>query len=483
MISFCIALAALIIGFFTYGKFVERVFGIDPDRKTPAIANPDGVDFVPLSGWKIFMIQFLNIAGLGPIFGAIMGAKFGTSSFLWIVFGTIFAGAVHDFMAGMISLRHNGESLAETIGGYLGVTAKQVMRFFTVILMILVGVVFVAGPADLLAMLTPPNLDSTFWIFVIFAYYILATMFPIDKIIGRIYPAFAVALIFMAIGILFMLFISFPDIPEITDGLSNKSEDPENNPIFPMLFISIACGAISGFHATQSPLMARCMTNERQGRYIFYGAMVTEGIVALIWAAAATYFFSPEGQAFFHITEPEKVNGNSAVIVNIISNGWLGMVGGALAILGVVAAPITSGDTAFRSARLIVADFLHMEQRSISKRLFICIPLFLVAILILIYNLSDPAGFEKIWRYFAWSNQTLAVFTLWAITIYLSRKGKPYWITLIPALFMMAVVITYILFDRSGIALPYTTSVIISAIAVVISAIYFFLYRYKEKHS
>ena len=483
MISFCIALAALIIGFFTYGKFVERVFGIDPDRKTPAIANPDGVDFVPLSGWKIFMIQFLNIAGLGPIFGAIMGAKFGTSSFLWIVFGTIFAGAVHDFMAGMISLRHNGESLPETIGRYLGVTAKQVMRFFTVILMILVGVVFVAGPADLLAMLTPPNLDSTFWIFVIFAYYILATMFPIDKIIGRIYPAFAVALIFMAIGILFMLFISFPDIPEITDGLSNKSEDPENNPIFPMLFISIACGAISGFHATQSPLMARCMTNERQGRYIFYGAMVTEGIVALIWAAAATYFFRPEGQAFFHITEPEKVNGNSAVIVNIISNGWLGMVGGALAILGVVAAPITSGDTAFRSARLIVADFLHMEQRSISKRLFICIPLFLVAILILIYNLSDPAGFEKIWRYFAWSNQTLAVFTLWAITIYLSRKGKPYWITLIPALFMMAVVITYILFDRSGIALPYTTSVIISAIAVVISAIYFFLYRYKEKHS
>ena len=483
MISFCIALAALIIGFFTYGKFVERVFGIDPDRKTPAIANPDGVDFVPLSGWKIFMIQFLNIAGLGPIFGAIMGAKFGTSSFLWIVFGTIFAGAVHDFMAGMISLRHNGESLPETIGRYLGVTAKQVMRFFTVILMILVGVVFVAGPADLLAMLTPQNLDSTFWIFVIFAYYILATMFPIDKIIGRIYPAFAVALIFMAIGILFMLFISFPDIPEITDGLSNKSEDPENNPIFPMLFISIACGAISGFHATQSPLMARCMTNERQGRYIFYGAMVTEGIVALIWAAAATYFFSPEGQAFFHITEPEKVNGNSAVIVNIISNGWLGMGGGALAILGVVAAPITSGDTAFRSARLIVADFLHMEQRSISKRLLICIPLFLVAILILIYNLSDPAGFEKIWRYFAWSNQTLAVFTLWAITIYLSRKGKPYWITLIPALFMMAVVITYILFDRSGIALPYTTSVIISAISVVISAIYFFLYRYKEKHS
>ena len=477
MISFCIALVALIVGFFTYGKFVEKVFGIEPVRKTPAIANPDGVDFVPMSSWKIFMIQFLNIAGLGPIFGAIMGAKFGASSFLWIVFGTIFAGAVHDFMAGMISLRHNGESLPETIGRYLGTTAKMVMRAFTVILMILVGVVFVAGPADLLAMLTPEHLDSTFWIFVIFAYYILATMFPIDKIIGKIYPLFAIALIFMAIGILVMLFVSFPAIPEITDGLENKIGDTANNPIFPMLFISIACGAISGFHATQSPLMARCMTNERQGRYIFYGAMVTEGIVALIWAAAATYFFSPEGQSFFGVTEPAKVNGNSAIIVNTISKGWLGIVGGALAILGVVAAPITSGDTAFRSARLIVADFLHMEQRSIIKRLMICVPLFVIAIVILIYNLADPAGFEKIWRYFAWSNQTLAVFTLWAITVYLAQQKKPYWITLIPALFMMAVVLTYILFDRSGIALSYTTSVVISIVAVAVSAIYFFIRR------
>lgn len=481
MISFCIALATLLIGYFVYGKFVERIFGIDPSRKTPAVANPDGVDFVPLPSWKIFMIQFLNIAGLGPIFGAIMGAKFGVSSFLWIVFGTIFAGAVHDFLVGMISLRHNGESLPETIGRYLGITAKQVMRCFTVILMILVGVVFVAGPADLLAMLTPEHLDSTFWIYVIFAYYILATMFPIDKIIGRIYPIFAVALIFMAIGILIMLLVTFPDIPEITDGLSNKSADPVNNPIFPMMFISIACGAISGFHATQSPLMARCMTNERQGRGIFYGAMITEGIVALIWAAAATYFFSPEGQAFFNVTEPDKINGNSAIIVDLISKGWLGIVGGALAILGVVAAPITSGDTAFRSARLIVADFLHVEQRSILKRLYISVPLFLVAIVILIYNLSDPAGFEKIWRYFAWSNQALAVFTLWAITIYLSQKGKPYWITLIPALFMMTVVLTYILFDRSGIALSYTNSIVISLIITAASAIYFFVRRTANK--
>ena len=475
MISFCIALAVLIAGFLVYGKFVEKVFGIDPGRKTPAVANPDGVDFVPLPGWKIFMIQFLNIAGLGPIFGAIMGAKFGTSSFLWIVFGTIFAGAVHDYLSGMISLRHNGESLPETIGRYLGMTAKQTMRAFTVILMILVGVVFVAGPADLLAMLTPESFDARFWIFAIFAYYILATLFPIDKIIGRVYPLFAIALIFMAFGILIMLFVTFPAIPELTDGLDNKMADAENNPLFPMLFISIACGAISGFHATQSPLMARCMTNERQGRYIFYGSMVTEGIVALIWAAAATYFFSPEGQEFFGVTEPGKINGNSAVIVNIISNGWLGIAGGALAILGVVAAPITSGDTAFRSARLIVADFLHLEQRSISKRLMICIPLFIIAILILIYNLSDPDGFAKIWRYFAWSNQTLAVFTLWAITVYLARKKKPYWITLIPALFMMSVVFTYILFDRSGIALPYTVAVYISAGITLLSAIWFFI--------
>ena len=475
MISFCISLVVLIAGFLIYGKFVEKVFGIEPNRKTPAVANPDGVDFVPLPAWKIFMIQFLNIAGLGPIFGAIMGAKFGTSAFLWIVFGTIFAGAVHDYLAGMISLRHNGESLPETIGRYLGITAKQVMRAFTVILMILVGVVFVAGPSDLLAMLTPETFDARFWIFVIFAYYILATLFPIDKIIGRVYPLFAIALIFMAIGILIMLFVTCPDIPELTDGLGNKSASPENNPLFPMLFISIACGAISGFHATQSPLMARCMTNERQGRYIFYGSMVTEGIVALIWAAAATYFFSPEGQAFFGVTEPEKVNGNSAVIVNLLSTGWLGVVGGALAILGVVAAPITSGDTAFRSARLIVADFLHLEQRSVVKRLMICIPMFIVAILILIYSLSDPAGFEKIWRYFAWSNQTLATFTFWAITVYLAQKKKPYWITLIPALFMMSVVLTYILFDRSGIALSYTVSVTTAVVVTLLSAVWFFL--------
>ena len=408
MFTFTIALLALIAGYFFYGKFVEKIFGVDPARKTPAYTKQDGVDYIPMPTWKIFMIQFLNIAGLGPIFGAIMGAKFGTASYLWIVLGSIFAGAVHDFLAGMISLRNGGESLPETIGRYLGVNFKQFMRGFTVLLMVLVGAVFVAGPAGLLAKLTPESLDLSFWATVVFVYYVLATLLPIDKIIGKIYPIFAIALIFMAAGILFMIFWHHPALPELTDGIANTH--PDGLPIFPMMFISIACGAISGFHATQSPLMARCMTNEKYGRPVFYGAMITEGIVALIWAAAATYFF--------------------------------------LAILGVIAAPITSGDTAFRSARLIVADFLRVDQKPILKRLMISVPLFVAGYIIL------HANFSVLWRYFAWCNQTLAVFTLWALTVYLTQKRKPYVITLIPALFMTAVCSTYILIAREGLHLP-----------------------------
>lgn len=482
MITFCFALTALIIGYFIYGRFVEKVFGADAKRTTPAIANPDGIDYVPLPGWKIFLIQFLNIAGLGPIFGAIMGAKFGTSSFLWIVIGTIFAGAVHDYLSGMISLRHNGESLPETIGRYLGLTAKQVMRGFTVILMILVGAVFVAGPAELLAMLTPETLDVTFWIYIVFIYYIIATLFPIDKIIGRIYPIFAIALLFMAVGILGVLLVSFPHIPEITDGLQNTHPKAATTPLFPMLFISIACGAISGFHATQSPLMARCMTNEKQGRPIFYGAMITEGIVALIWAAAATYFFSPEGQETFGVIGHEnEINGSAAIIVQKISNGWLGVVGGFLAMLGVIAAPITSGDTAFRSARLIIADFMKIEQKTITKRLVICVPMFILAIGILVYSLKDKDGFEIIWRYFAWSNQTLAVFTLWAITVFLAQKKKLYIITLIPALFMTCVTSTYILFAPEGLQMPYPVAVGIGiAFAILCGTLFIYKQFYKK---
>lgn len=467
MITFTCCLLALIAGYFIYGKFIERVFGIDPARTTPAFTKQDGVDFIPMPAWKSFMIQFLNIAGLGPIFGAIMGAKFGVASFVWIVLGSIFAGAVHDYLAGMLSIRNNGESLPEMIGRYLGPQFKQFMRGFTVVLMILVGAVFVAGPAGLLAKLTPEHLDTTFWIIVVFVYYILATMLPIDKIIGKIYPLFAAALLFMAVGILVMLFVHHPQLPEITDVFTNTH--PEGLPIFPIMFVSIACGAISGFHATQSPLMARCMKNEKEGRPVFYGAMITEGIVALIWAAAATYFYHNNGMG----------ENNAAVIVDSITKEWLGTVGGVLAILGVIAAPITSGDTAFRSARLIVADFLNREQKSISSRLIICVPLFVIAIGLLLYSQKDKDGFDMIWRYFAWANQTLAVFTLWALTVYLVQSKKIYIITLIPALFMTAVCSTYIFIAPEGLAMGTGISQLIGSMITVIIFILFLLWKRK----
>ena len=419
------------------------------------------------------MIQFLNIAGLGPIFGAIMGAKFGTASYLWIVLGSIFAGAVHDYLSGMLSMRHDGESLPELIGRYLGGTTKQVMRVFTVILMVLVGSVFVAGPAGLLANLTPEVLDTTFWIVVVFLYYILATLLPIDKIIGKIYPLFALALLFMAVGILAMLYVHRPALPELWDGLQNTHPDAASLPIFPIMFVSIACGAISGFHATQSPLMARCLKSERHGRPVFYGAMITEGIVALIWAAAATYFFHENGM--------EETN--AAVIVDAVTKDWLGTVGGVLAVLGVIAAPITSGDTAFRSARLIVADFLGMEQKTIRRRLYICMPMFLAAIALLLYSLSDAQGFDMIWRYFAWSNQTLSVFTLWAVTVYLVRvkSGYTYYITFIPALFMTAVCATYICVAPEGFGLSSGWSPYIALVALVVAAVWFGIWYAKRR--
>lgn len=469
MITFTCCFIALLVGYFTYGKLVERIVGVDPAWKTPAYTLQDGVDYIPMPTWKIFMIQFLNIAGLGPIFGAILGAKFGTASFLWIVLGTVFAGAVHDFISGHLSLRMNGASLPEIIGRYLGHRFMQFIRAFTILLMILVGVVFVAGPAGLLANLTPAALDTTFWILVIFLYYILATLLPIDKIIGKIYPLFAAALLFMAVGILVMLYVHHPDLPELTDGLANTH--PDGLPIFPIMFVSIACGAISGFHATQSPLMARCLTNERHAYPVFYGAMITEGIVALIWAAAATYFFHENGMS----------ENNAAVVVDAVTKEWLGAVGGILAVLGVIAAPITSGDTAFRSARLMVADFLHMEQKSISKRLMICIPMFLIAIGILIYSMKDQDGFDMIWRYFAWSNQTLAVFTLWALSIYMLQKKKPYVITLLPALFMTMVCATYIFVAPEGFGLSYSVSLLIGSIVTLICLVLFWISRQRVR--
>lgn len=463
MITFIIALVALVLGYALYGRYVSRMFGADPSRQTPAIAHADGVDYVRMPTWKIFMIQFLNIAGLGPIFGAIMGAKFGTASYLWIVFGTIFAGGVHDFMSGMISLRNDGASLPQIVGKYLGRTTQRVMVVFTMILMILVGAVFVSQPADLLAGMTPGVFNVYFWIVIIFLYYLVATMFPIDKIIGNIYPVFAIALLFMAIGIMVMLFVRHPVLPEIWDGLPGTTY--ESNPIFPMMFVSIACGAISGFHATQSPLMARCLSNEKHGRPVFYGAMVAEGVVALVWAAAAT--------AFFHQNGADHTAGQ---VVKNICNDWLGVVGGVLAVLGVIAAPITSGDTALRSARLIMADLFHVEQKSLRKRLLISLPIFALTLAVLIFSLANKDGFAILWRQFAWCNQTLAVFTLWAITVYFVQKHKNYWVSLIPALFMTCVATTYICIAPEGFRLTpwiaYTIGAVLTSAAIVLFALW-----------
>ena len=388
MITFLISLIALIVGYLVYGRFVEKVFGPD-DRVTPAIEKADGVDFVVLPNWKIFMIQFLNIAGTGPIFGAIMGAKYGPAAYLWIVLGCIFAGAVHDYMSGMLSLRHEGAGLPELVGHYLGNRTKQVMLVFSILLLMMVGAVFVYSPA---VILNGMGGSKTLWIVVIFVYYIIATMLPIDKIIGKVYPLFAFSLLFMAAALLVCLLIKMPALPEIWDGLHNRGIEvaPETftDPLFPCLFITIACGAISGFHATQSPLMARCIKHEKMGRPIFYGAMITEGIVALIWATVAMYFFYGEpAPGYTLIAGGDKAGFLTAApaVVNMVCNDWLGLLGATLALLGVVAAPITSGDTALRSARLIIADFLHLEQRSIKRRLYICIPLFSLTMAILLF--------------------------------------------------------------------------------------------------
>lgn len=475
MISFFISIGLLIAGYFIYGKIAERIFGIDPNRPTPALANPDGVDYIPLPWWRVFLIQFLNIAGLGPIFGAIMGIMFGESAFLWIVFGTIFAGGVHDYLSGMMSIRNNGASLPELVGNELGNGIKQFIRVFSLALMILVGAVFVSGPAQLLANFTPHAINVSGWIVIVFTYYILATLLPIDKIIAKIYPFFGFVLLFMAIGIFLALILNKAPIPEFTEGFANLH--PNKLPIFPIMFVSIACGAISGFHATQSPLMARCIQNEKLGRRIFYGSMVAEGIVALIWAAAASSFFgSIQGLQEYLGTLPATAN-KPAVVVDCICRDWLGNIGGVITLLGVIAAPLTSGDTALRSARLIVADFIHLEQKSWKKRLIISIPIFILTFIVLQIN------FDALWRYFAWCNQTLAVFTLWSITVYLAKRHKGYWISLIPAVFMTCVSVSYICIAPEGFQLPQHLSYLISAIACVVVIFFFyrFIYLNKEK--
>jgi len=475
MYSFIICSLVLIAGYFIHGKIMEKTMRPDKNRPTPAYSMTDGVDYVPMPTWKIFMIQFLNIAGTGPIFGAIMGAVYGPASFLWITIGCIFIGSTHDYIAGMLSIYHGGENLPQMIGRYLGNNARKAMLAFSILLLLLVGAVFVYSPALILGDITSgfaglgKNVWVMVWVIIVLLYYLTATLIPIDQIIGKIYPVFAFAILFMAIGLLVCLFIKWPQIPEIWDGLQNRT--PEKGNIFPLLFITIACGAISGFHATQSPLMARCMKNEKYGRPVFFGAMISEGFVALVWASIASYFFYGGGQADLG-TSTE----NAPEIVHAVAHSWLGVIGGILAMLGVVFAPITSGDTALRGARLIIADALKVPQKNILKRLAIAIPVFIAAGLLLWFNIAYKEGFDLIWRYFGWANQTLAVFTLWAITVYLFkfRKGLIYLYILFPAAFMTAVCLTFILTAKIGLNLPVEFIPYIGSGTFILSIILFY---------
>ena len=425
MITFLICLALLVTAYFTYGRFLEKQVGVDSKAKTPCEKLYDGIDYVPLPRWRVFLIQLLNIAGTGPIFGAILGACFGPVAFLWITLGGIFMGSMHDFLSGMMLVRNNGLSIPEVVGNYLGNGMRQFMRVFSVLLLILVGAVFLLSPAQLLGNMTP-SISTDVWVWIILFYYFIATLLPIDKIVGRVYPVFGIALVAMALGLMGALFVGDYSIPEM-NTFHNFQLDPKKLPIVPTLFITIACGAISGFHATQSPLMARCVKNEKECRLVFYGAMISESIIALVWAAVAMTFFGGAGQLSQVLSE----NGGSAAwAVNEISTGMLGFAGGILALLGVVAAPITSGDTAFRSARLIIADMFHIDQKNKLKRLYICIPLFIVG-----YGIT-LVDFDVVWRYFAWTNQTLAAIVLWTIVVYMVRRKANRWIVIFPAMFM-----------------------------------------------
>ena len=440
MISLLLSLVVLLVGFAVYGRLTERIFAPD-DRQTPAVAINDGVDCVPMKPWKAFLVQLLNIAGTGPIFGAIMGACFGPVVFLWIVFGSILGGAVHDYMSGMISSRNGGASIAELSGIYLGKAARWIMRIFSIVLLILCGTVFVNSPAALIARLTPGFLNESLWVIVILLYYVLATLLPIDKLIGRLYPFFGVILIVMAVSVLGGLIFGGYTIPEIT----LQDLHPKGLPVWPFMFVTVACGAISGFHATQSPMIAKCITSEKQGRGVFYGAMISEAVIALIWAAAGVAFYG----ATDVLNNAISTLGQSGTVYEI-SNTMLGVAGGALAVIGVVVCPITSGDTAFRSARLILAEITHLDQKKIRNRLIITLPLLGVGALL------TQLDFNVLWRYFSWSNQTLAMISLWVATAYLLKEGKrpvTTLLTALPATFMSAVSITYILMADEGFGL------------------------------
>ena len=453
MFTFLLSIVLLIVGYLVYGAFVDKMFKPDDSKQTPAYTMADGVDYVPISTPKAFLIQLLNIAGLGPIFGALSGALWGPAAFLWIVFGSIFAGAVHDYFSGMLSLRHKGSNVPDIVGVYLGSIIKKIMIGFTVVLLILVGTVFMTGPAQLLHVLTSKSLSVNFWLVIILAYYFLATILPIDKIIGRFYPIFGAILIFMAIGVSGGILFEGYHIPELT--LANLH--PSKLPIWPLMFITIACGAISGFHSTQSPIMSRCIKKETDGRKVFYGGMIAEGLIALIWAAAGMTFYNGTpglGAAL-------KAGGPGGV-VHEISTTLLGSIGGVLAVLGVVVCPITSGDTAFRAARLTIADTFNYKQKPILNRLYIAVPIFIIGAIL------SQIDFNIVWRYFAWTNQTLAMIVLWAAAVYLVKNRLLHWIATVPATFMSAVSVTYILQAPEGFKLPVTISYPIGIISALI---------------
>ena len=466
MFSFLICLALLIGGYFVYGGIVEKTFGPD-DRETPAVKINDGVDYMVLPQWKLFMIQLLNIAGLGPIFGALSGALWGPVVFLWITFGTIFAGAVHDYFSGMMSERNEGASISEISGIYLGGAMKNVMRVFSVVLLVMVGTVFAVGPAGLIQLLftnggsTGIVASKLFWLVLILIYYFIATFLSIDKIIGKIYPLFGICLIIMALGVALGIFTKGYEIPEIWNNFANLH--PQGTPIWSFMFITVACGAISGFHATQSPLMARCINNEKHGRKIFYGAMIAEGVIGLIWVTLGMSFYS-DTAALAAALGPK---GNAALVVNNISVELLGVFGGALAVLGVVVLPVTSGDTAFRAARLTIADAIGYDQRPHKNRLMIAVPLFVVGVAL------NFIPFGMLWRYFGFANQALAAIMLWAAAAYLLHRGKFHWIASVPACFMTAVSAVYICFEKTmGFGMSYELSNIVGiAIALICFAL------------
>ena len=454
---FIIATVALIVGYYTYGKFVEKVFEPNPERKTPAITQADGVDFVTMPKWKLWLIQLLNIAGVGPVFGPIMGALYGPTALLWIVLGSIFAGAVHDYFSGMLSVRYKGANVPQIVGFNLGKLAQQFMRAFAILLLLLVGVVFATAPANLLAKLTPDYLDFAVWLGVIFFYYFVATLVPIDKLIGRIYPLFGALLIIMAVGITVAMFVNMPaEFYNWADW--SKNNHPSELPLWPLMFITIACGALSGFHATQSPLMARCLHNEKEGRFVFYGAMIAEGFIGLVWATVGMTFY-PDAAALQGVIN----SGTASAVVYDSSIALMGSVGGIMAILGVIVLPITSGDTAFRAARLTIAEVIKIDQKRPANRLYIAVPVFALGIAL------SQNDFNIIWRYFGWSNQTLAGIMLWAAAAYLYKRGKFHWICSIPGTFITAACISYILYEPNmGFGMDIGISNIIGAVGAFI---------------